>query len=253
MARKATKSKASRSTKTAASRKRATGTSTRRKRRSSTARGRTTSSTGSSSPSRTRSRRGKSASAAQRVKRATSSAARRASSARTRARSTQAAPRGQRGDAIAVLREDHQRIRQLLGRLHEADTPTQRERALEETRAEIERHTTIEEEIFYPAFRNVAENEHDRELFHEAHEEHNAASMVLKEINVSAEPEVFAARAKVLKEESEMLPRAKQLMPREELLRLGQELTERKRELARNSSGGTLQAVASLVRMPFSS
>ena len=244
MARKATKTKASRSTKTAASRKRATTASTRRK-------------VGGSSTARR-----KRAGVVQRVKRAVGSAARRAtgSSARARRHSSQTATRGQRGDAVAVLRADHVRLRQLLTRLHDADTSTQRERALEETRAEIERHTTIEEEIFYPAFRDAARSEHDREMFHEAHEEHNAAKMVLKELTISAEPEVFAARAKVLKdmiehhageEETEMFPRAKQLLPREELLHLGQQLSERKRELARNS-GGALQAVASLVRMPFS-
>lgn len=241
MARKAAKNKIKRSTKTAAGRKRGTGASSARKAGGT---------------------RRKSRTATQRTKRATKSAARRATtSASGHRRSMRTASHGQRGDAVALLRDDHQRLRQLLTRLHDAGTSAQRERVLAEARAEIERHTTIEEEIFYPAFRAVADKDRDREMFHEAHEEHNAAALVLKELTVSAEPDVFAARAKVLKdmiehhaeeEETEMFPRAKQLMPREELLRLGQELSARKRELSRDT-GGPLRAVASLVRMPFSS
>lgn len=197
-----------------------------------------------------------------RLKRTVAKRAKRAGTASAgRRRATASPARSQGGDAIAVLREDHQRLRQLLSRLHDANTSTQRQRALDETRAEVERHTTIEEEIFYPAFRDMGQTEHDRELFLEAHEEHNAAAMVLKELTISIEADVFTARAKVLKdmiehhaeeEETEMFPRARKLLPREELVRLGRALTERKRELGRDQRG-PLQAVASLVRMPFSS
>lgn len=181
-----------------------------------------------------------------------------------RTRTTGTASRGRvHRDAIGVLKEDHVRLRDLLGRLPETATAAQRERLLTTTRDEIERHTRIEEEIFYPAFRNLAEREHDRELYHEAIEEHHAASLVLQDLTTSLDEAVFAARAKVLRElvvhhaqeeERELFARARAIMPREELVRLGAELTERKRFLASSgSSGGALETVASLVRMPFSS
>jgi hemerythrin-like domain-containing protein len=189
-------------------------------------------------------------------------AGRRGHAASSRKHSSHRGASGRRNDAIALLLDDHETLRSLLSRLHEAHSDSQRERLLGEVRAEIERHTTIEEEIFYPAFRDVAQTERDRELFHESTEEHHAASLVLNEISTSAEADVFAARAKVLKdmiehhaeeEESEMFPRARRLLPRGELERLGQELAERKRSLGHNGTGGALQTVASLVRMPFSS
>ncbi len=267
MARKATGNQ-QRSTKATGRRKRGAGTaSTARQKRSGGASSSTASRKRASASSTTASRR-KRPTGGQRRKAAStaSSRSRRASQAASQQRSTQrsrrTAVRGERGDAIAVLREDHDRVRKLLKQLHEADTANQRERLLAETRAEIERHTQIEEEIFYPAFRNVAQQDRDRELYHEATEEHRAASMVLNEISTSEEDDVFAARAKVLKdlvehhaeeEETEMFPRARMLFPREEMQRLGRELTDRKRSLGRNESGGTLQAVASLVRRPFSS
>lgn len=73
-----------------------------------------------------------------------------------------------------------QKVRQLLAGLKSASTPAQRQQLLGKAKQELEVHTTIEEEIFYPAFR-VARTKKDRQLFYEATAEHHAADLMLRE------------------------------------------------------------------------
>ena len=85
-------------------------------------------------------------------------------------------------------------------------------------------------------------------------EEHHAVDTILPEVaGATDEPDVFAARAKVLKEivehhaeeeETDMFPRARQLLPATELRRLGAEMAARKRTLHREP--GPLGVVAQL-------
>ncbi|HMB33213.1 MAG TPA: hemerythrin domain-containing protein [Methylomirabilota bacterium] len=114
----------------------------------------------------------------------------------------------------------------------------EREELLAEIERELKIHTTIEEQIFYPAFRDATEKAEDRKLYFEAQEEHHVVDTVLPELK-SADPasETFAAKAKVLKdlvehhaqeEETEMFPRARKLLGRGELVRLGEELAQAK-------------------------
>ena len=137
-------------------------------------------------------------------------------------------------DAIALLTEDHQRVRELLGEMEETTerAVSKREELLATIEQELEIHTKIEEDIFYPAFRDAAKKKDDKDLYYEALEEHHVVDMVMPEIKkTKADSEEFGAKAKVLKdlvehhageEENEMFPRAKKLMDREQLLDLGQ-------------------------------
>ncbi|MGH7788065.1 MAG: hemerythrin domain-containing protein [Candidatus Binatia bacterium] len=193
-----------------------------------------------------------------RAKRATRTvvrvAKRAASSARRAAPARQSAMRAGQTDAVALLRADHKTLRRLLDDLKSATAVARQARLLAQVEEEIKAHTTIEEEIFYPAFRAAAESKKDRQMFHEATEEHRAADMVLKEVGAArGSVEVFSARAKVLKElvehhaeeeETEMFPRARTLIEPAELRRLGMAMAERKRTLKRP---GTLRTVAAYV------
>lgn len=147
------------------------------------------------------------------------------------------ARRASQQDAIALLKADHENLRGLLSQLEEAEGQG-RQRTLNTIEHELKVHAQIEEEIFYPAFREAAEKEDDRELYFEALEEHHVVDLVLPEIKATApEAEEFPAKAKVLKdlvehhaeeEEKEMFPRARKLMDREQLVELGQQLAEAK-------------------------
>jgi hemerythrin-like domain-containing protein len=146
-------------------------------------------------------------------------------------------------DAIALLKEDHEKVRGLLSKLEKASERSagRREQLLKQIDHEVKIHSQIEEEIFYPAFRDAATKKDDRELFLEAQEEHHVVDLVMPEVE-ETEPstEEFAAKAKVLKdliehhaeeEEKQMFPRARKLMDREQLRDLGEQMQARKKEL----------------------
>ena len=152
-------------------------------------------------------------------------------------------------DAIDLLKQDHEKVRDLLDDLEKAamTEDSDVESLLDEIEAELRIHTPIEEEIFYPAFREAASKKDDTKLYYEAVEEHHVVDMVLPEIEKgeAGSPE-FAAKAKVLKdlvehhaeeEEKEMFPRAKKLMDKDELVTLGEQLAQRKKELQAENGG----------------
>ncbi len=146
-------------------------------------------------------------------------------------------------DAIAMLKADHEKVRGLLSQLENSSerSSQKREALLHKIAAELEIHTTIEEEIFYPAYRDAAKKKEDRKLYQEALEEHHVVDLVMPEIE-ETDPgtEVFSAKAKVLKEviehhadeeEKEMFPRARKVFEKEELRELGERMEARKAEL----------------------
>ena len=149
-------------------------------------------------------------------------------------------------NAIQLLKEDHATVKDLLGKLEETTTrgtKTRRE-LLERIGKELRIHAAIEEEIFYPAFRDAGDKDATK-MFFEALEEHRAVEqMVLPDLEkTDPSTEKFSGRAKVLKElvehhadeeEKQMFPKARKLFSAEELRELGLRMDERKRELKKN-------------------
>jgi hemerythrin-like domain-containing protein len=147
-------------------------------------------------------------------------------------------------DAITLLKNDHATVRELLSQL-EKSTPRavkKRTALVQEIEAELKAHTTIEEEIFYPAFKEAGQKSDDDKMYFEALEEHRAAGdLVLPDLlNTDPASDQFSGRAKVLKElvehhadeeEKEMFPRAKKLLSKDELKELGERMEARKEEL----------------------
>ncbi len=142
-------------------------------------------------------------------------------------------------DAIALLKQDHEKVRGLLGQFENA-TGARRQKLLTQIEKELKVHTTIEEEIFYPAYREAARKKEDKKLFFEAVQEHHVVDMVMPEMNDGASPEELKAKAKVLKdlvehhaeeEEKQMFPRARKAMDRDELRSLGEMMQRRKEDL----------------------
>lgn len=152
-------------------------------------------------------------------------------------------------NAIQLLKEDHKKVKELLGQLVETTTRAEKTRRqlLEKIAQELEVHTHIEEEIFYPAFRNAGNGEHAK-MYFEALEEHRAVDELVLPDLMKTEPnsEKFSGRAKVLKElvehhadeeEKEMFKKANQAFSKEELMELGEQLAARKQELQKQMSG----------------
>ena len=145
-------------------------------------------------------------------------------------------------DALELLTADHNRVRGLFARFK---TAKEDENLEEMTRlaalinTELEVHTTIEEEIFYPALHDLTEEVH--ETITEGYEEHKVAKQLLAEIT-AMEPntEDWAAKVTVLienvehhaeEEESEMFPKIRSNTAAEARAQLADQLEARKREL----------------------
>lgn len=142
-------------------------------------------------------------------------------------------------DAIALLKQDHEKVRTLLGSLERATGP-RRAKLLAQIDRELKVHTTIEEEIFYPAFREAATKKDDQVMVYEAVQEHHMVDLALPEAGEGENNEDLRAKAKVVKElvehhadeeEDDMFPRARKLFGREELRALGERMAARKKEL----------------------
>lgn len=150
-------------------------------------------------------------------------------------------------DAIALLKKDHVKVRALLGDLEKSAERGGPKvvRLVSQIDSELKIHTTIEEEIFYPAFRDAVRSKDDKQMYYEAKEEHHVVKLVLPEVDGGGMGGVeFAAKAKVLKElvehhageeEKEMFPSARKAMSRTELQDLGKRMQARKKELMRSN------------------
>lgn len=147
-------------------------------------------------------------------------------------------------NAIELLKDDHKTVRKLLADLGETTKRAAKTRTelLARIAKEIEVHTKIEEEIFYPAFKAAAGEGDDEAMYFEALEEHHAAGdLVLPDLlGTDVTSDKFSGRAKVLKEmiehhageeEKEMFPRARELLGNEALRELGARMEARKEEL----------------------
>ncbi len=143
-------------------------------------------------------------------------------------------------DAIALLKQDHEKVRGLLDSLEKANEGPRRAKLLGQIEQELKVHTTIEEEIFYPAFREAGKKKDDQVMIYEAVQEHHMVDVAMPEAAEGDNNEDLKAKAKVLKElvehhadeeEEDMFPRARKLMSREELRDLGAQMEARKKEL----------------------
>jgi len=159
-------------------------------------------------------------------------------------------------DAIEMLTNDHNKVRELfkafkggggvtglLRRTVGEVTGAERRKVVEQVCTELEVHTLIEEEIFYPAVRALR----DRELLKQVNEALKEHSLVKKEVASLREKhddvDSLEQRMSQLEEdvehhateeEDEMFPRLDELMPEEE-----------RRELARRMQASKEKAAAS--------
>lgn len=147
-------------------------------------------------------------------------------------------------DAITLLREDHKLLRKLSKDLAETTERAveTRKRMLKRLETELKAHTTIEEELFYPAILDATKDVEDRRMVAEGIEEHRAADKkVIPDLHKSDPSSIeYSGQLKVLKdylfhhlkeEEEEMFPKVRELIGRSELQELGEKMLARKKEL----------------------
>ena len=145
-------------------------------------------------------------------------------------------------DAVTLLTADHNRVRGLFERFKaasEADDADRMASLAELMRADLTAHTTIEEEIFYPAVRDLSEE--IAETVAEGLEEHHQVEVLLQELT-QLEPgsEEWKAKWTVIvedvdhhaeEEESELFPKVRAQTDQDTRDRWGDQLDRRKGEL----------------------
>lgn len=101
-------------------------------------------------------------------------------------------------DAIALLKADHRKVEELFEKFEAAKSSSQKKSLAQQICMELKIHTLIEEEIFYPAFRDKIEGG----TLDEAYVEHDGAKVLINDIEAgSPEDSYFDAKVKVLSEE----------------------------------------------------
>lgn len=101
-------------------------------------------------------------------------------------------------DAIALLKADHRKVEGLFEQFESAKDGGKKANLAKQIVNELKIHTTIEEEIFYPALKGKAEGD----LLDEAYVEHDGAKVLVNDIAAgSPGDDYFDAKVTVLSEE----------------------------------------------------
>jgi hypothetical protein len=100
-------------------------------------------------------------------------------------------------DAITQLEADHRKVAGLFADYQRAGGVDEKKKLARQICTELKIHTIIEEEIFYPA----CEGKVDEAKLAEAYVEHDAAKVLIGEIEDGGDPALTDAKVKVLSEE----------------------------------------------------
>jgi hemerythrin superfamily protein len=138
-------------------------------------------------------------------------------------------------DAIDLLKNDHDSLKDLFDRFKKAVDRRAKAKIASQALNALKIHAVLEEEIFYPAVRQRVR----KDIMNEADEEHHVANVLIAELEaMDGRGDHFDAKFNVLaenvlhhikEEESEMLPKAQGLDL--DFVKLGQRMLRRKEEL----------------------
>jgi hemerythrin-like domain-containing protein len=143
---------------------------------------------------------------------------------------------------IDMLMDDHRRVQRLFKdfeKADRADTESLRE-LVETTCMELQIHTMLEEELFYPALRSALSSDDTDQRLNRAEVEHEAADELIAKLQeLSPDDPMYCAYFAVLgeyvkhhirEEEKELFPQAEKATALD-LQRLGEDMRQRREEL----------------------
>ena len=142
-------------------------------------------------------------------------------------------------DAIELLTEDHENVKAMFEQYEGLGdrAKASKKKLATQICTELIKHSTAEEEIFYPAVRAAGKDKED--MVDEATVEHASAKDLIAQImEMDASEELFDAKVKVLsemiehhvkEEEEEMFTKAREAGL--DMVALGQQIAERKAEI----------------------
>ena len=151
-------------------------------------------------------------------------------------------------NAVKMLKADHDRVQKLFKEFEAAgERAYEKKRGIaEEVFTELEIHTKLEEEIFYPAVQARADKEGE-ELLAESLQEHHVVDVLMGEMRkLDPGNDEYQAKFQVLmenvehhieEEEGEMFPMASERLG-DTLDSLGTKMEERKQELQTSGPAG---------------
>jgi hemerythrin superfamily protein len=137
-------------------------------------------------------------------------------------------------DAIELLITDHEKVRDLFAQFRDAKESEDHASLTSLQKQifdELETHTRIEEDIFYPAVKNLSDDL--SESVDESLQEHHVVKVLMREVEALSEPDVFVAKMTVLfenvehhadEEESDMFPDVRERLSTGQLEELGAQL-----------------------------
>jgi hemerythrin superfamily protein len=147
-------------------------------------------------------------------------------------------------DALELLKEDHQKVKELFEEAEGTEDEKEKRRIFDEIKSELETHSRIEEEVFYPA---MQEHEELKDMVLEAIEEHKQVKTLLREMDdLVTDSEKFEPKLSVLmenvehhaeeEEEGKMFPKVREICDQESLENLGKQLEAAKIKGRRKAS-----------------
>lgn len=115
-----------------------------------------------------------------------------------RAKSSKQSREKEANDAISLLKADHRQVEELFEEFEKAEDAGRKLELATQICTALKVHTTIEEEIFYPAFLEATD---DTDIHHEAEIEHDGAKKLIAEIEASSpDDDYYSPMVKVLSE-----------------------------------------------------
>ena len=141
-------------------------------------------------------------------------------------------------NAVEMLRRDHRKVEGLFKKFDQAKSKSAKKRICDQVIQELEVHTKLEEEIFYPA---VQRELGDAEMIEEAKREHQQAKSIIQELKTMDGQEIEQKFSELVEgiehhvreEEDEMFPKVEESAF--DLTQYGEQMSERKKELAGKS------------------
>src|SRR5687767_7253932 len=144
-------------------------------------------------------------------------------------------------DAITMLKADHKTVEELFKKFEGVGPRAMKGRrdVVDRIIRELSIHAVIEEVIFYPAIREMAEKNDVDDMVLEALEEHHVLKWTLKELEgMDPAHERFDAKVTVLmesvrhhvkEEEKELFPQVRKMFDRAQLVDLGDAMAQLKK------------------------
>lgn len=144
-------------------------------------------------------------------------------------------------DAIKLLKEDHDKVKGYFKQVKNTESKDEKKQLYKKIREEIDVHTHIEEQIFYPTIRK---KEGLEDIVKEGVQEHHQADLFIREIDdLVDDSEKFEPKLKVVmesvehhikEEEKEMFPKVREKFSETELNELGEKMKAEKKDFRKS-------------------